>query len=192
MAKPKVLIVNPTPNQLEGLKQLNVSYITKKALVDFRKIEARHTKNAVKKAAVITAQKTAADSEGLVLAAFSRAVYYGVEMGVPKFKMDVAEWLNKISGGTHSIYTGWAIVNPKTQQHYSGLSSTRVTFRELKKHEAEKYANKHNVVKWSAGYNPLMSEAISFISKVDGSYSGFAFGLPFEDLIPIFREEKII
>jgi septum formation protein len=125
----------------------------------------------------------------LILAADTLAVYRHKIIGKPKFKMDALEIIKQLSGVSHDIISGWAIINTKTKKRFQGYSATKVTFRDLNLTEITDYINSQNVTQYAAGYSPLNTQAINFIEKIQGSLSGFSHGLPLEQILPIIREQ---
>jgi septum formation protein len=127
----------------------------------------------------------------LVIGAETVAVYRNKIIGKPKFKMDALEILTTFSGTSHLIISGWGIYNTKTRQKFQGYSETRVTFRTLSREFLTDYVNDQPVTQWPAGYHPMNSAAIGFIDKIEGSLTGFTYGLPVEQILPILEEQKI-
>lgn len=133
--------------------------------------------------AKITATNSKLEKQALILGADTVIVFENRVIEKPKYKMDAVAVLQQLSGQIHTVVTGWAIYNSYKDTWHEGVSETRVTFRSLLHQELVAYANDNPVTQWAAGYNASLSSAITFISKVEGSYSGMN-GLPLDQIVP--------
>jgi septum formation protein len=127
-----------------------------------------------------------------VIAADSCAVYRNQILEKPKYKMEAVEMLKQLSGRSNVFISGWVVHNTLTGKSKSGVSETRITFRELTEGEIIDYANDHDVVQWAAGYSPFNTRAISFVKKLSGSFTNFTHGLPLEEIVPILRDFDLL
>lgn len=104
-------------------------------------------------------------------------------LGKPAYKMKAVEYLSLLSNRSHEIVNGWTVLKKTNYivKSYSGVTTTKISFRRLSKHDIEQYCNDYDVTKWAAGYNPF-SRAIGFITSVQGSFGGL-YGLPLENIL---------
>ena len=101
-------------------------------------------------------------------------------LGKPADEAEAIRMLLLLSGRTHLVYSGYALVGRGFE--HTGLDETRVTMRSILQEEAEGYCATGEPLDKAGGYG-IQGEAIRFITAVDGSRSNVA-GLPIEALVP--------
>jgi septum formation protein len=109
-----------------------------------------------------------------VLAADTEVVLDGSVFGKPKDAADAVEMLRRLSGTTHDVSTGVAI--RWNTQIMLAVSSSRVTFRALDNDEIDRYVATGEPFD-KAGAYAIQGRGATFVSHLDGSYSG-VMGLP--------------
>ena len=109
-----------------------------------------------------------------VLAADTDVVLEGAVLGKPRDSNNATEMLRSLSGKTHGVSTAVAI--RWDTQLMLAVSSSRVTFRKLADDEIERYVASREPFD-KAGAYAIQGRAASFVSHLDGSYSG-VMGLP--------------
>ena len=77
--------------------------------------------------------------ESLILGADTVVVYDGQILGKPKDEAEAVQMLTKLSGHTHSVYTGVAIIDPSAGQICSFYEETRVTMYPMSQAEIQAY-----------------------------------------------------
>ena len=109
-----------------------------------------------------------------VLGADTEVVLDGVIFGKPKDAADATRMLAKLSRRTHQVLTAVALC--WDQQIVAEISTSSVTFRELPADEIERYVATGEPLD-KAGAYAVQGRAASFVSRIEGSYSG-VMGLP--------------
>jgi septum formation protein len=98
----------------------------------------------------------------------------GTMLGKPRDRQSALAMLARLSGRTHRVLTAVALVTGKDRQ--LRLSESEVQFRELSPEECERYWQSGEPLD-KAGAYAIQGLAATFISRVQGSYSG-VMGLP--------------
>ncbi len=98
----------------------------------------------------------------------------GEILGKPTSKENAKEILKKLSGRTHSVFTGVTIVNGDNAETFS--VETKVTFYELSDKEIDKYLE-CDEYKDKAGAYAIQAKGILLVKEVIGDYSSVV-GLP--------------
>lgn len=110
----------------------------------------------------------------IVLGGDTMVILDGKCYGKPQNQVDASEMLRSLSGRTHEVITGVAVVCEQGQ--YSCVQSSEVTFRALTDEEIAWYwATGEPADK--AGAYAIQGRAAHFIVRLNGSYSG-VMGLP--------------
>ena len=110
-------------------------------------------------------------------------------LGKPKSKEEAFQMLSSLSGKTHEVYSGYALLHPEKKVKVVNYSVTKVTFRTLEKEEIERYLT-YSEYEDKAGAYGIQGLAGIFIEKIDGDYNNVV-GLPLtainEDLKRYFQ-----
>ena len=109
-----------------------------------------------------------------VLGADTEVVLDGVIFGKPKDAADATRMLTQLSRRTHQVLTAVALC--WDQQMAAEISTSLVTFRELPSDEIARYIATGEPFD-KAGAYAVQGRAASFVSRIEGSYSG-VMGLP--------------
>ena len=108
-------------------------------------------------------------------------------LGKPVDEAEAIRMLLQLSGRTHCVYSGFAIVGFGREQ--TGVEETRVTMRSIAPAEAAAYTATGEPLD-KAGAYAIQGAAICFITSVDGSRRNVA-GLPLETLLPLLADRGI-
>jgi septum formation protein len=108
-------------------------------------------------------------------------------LGKPSDEADAIRMLLRLSGRTHCVYSGFAIVGLGRDQ--TGVEETRVTMRLIAPAEATAYSATGEPLD-KAGAYAIQGAAVRFITAVEGSRRNVA-GLPLEALLPLLADRGI-
>ena len=107
-------------------------------------------------------------------------------LGIPSSSKEAAKMLRKLSGRTHSVATGMCLYLPQQDKMWVGLEISHVTFNKIGDDLLRPYlATKESLDK--AGAYGIQGAALTFIAKVQGSYSNVV-GLPLDKLIMALKK----
>lgn len=112
----------------------------------------------------------------LVIGADTVVYYDGEILGKPKDIEDAVRMLKLLRGKTHSVYTGFTVINTSDNTTITDYEKSDVTFRELSEKEIKEYVNTCNPLDKAGAYS-IQGIASSFIEKLDGDYNNVV-GLP--------------
>ena len=112
----------------------------------------------------------------LILAADTIVVLRGHAMGKPAHEDDARKMLRQLSGRTHEVITGVAVIDTSRKRHVTGSAVTHVRFRTMAQAEIDAYLKTGEP--WDkAGAYALQGYAGRFIVSVDGPVDNVV-GLP--------------
>jgi septum formation protein len=188
MSAPVVYLASKSPRREELLRQLGVDFATLRMReAPGREADvaegARDAEPALHYVERIARTKAAVgwqrmQQRGLpprpVLGADTEVVLDGVIFGKPKDAADAARMLAALSSRSHQVLT--AVAFCWEQQIVAEISTSSVTFRELKHDEIERYIATGEPFD-KAGAYAIQGRAASFVTRIEGSYSG-VMGLP--------------
>lgn len=112
--------------------------------------------------------------ESLVLGADTVVVSRGVMIGKPQDETDAFSILKGLSGRTHEVYTGFALV--KGKKTFVGAEKTKVTLRVLKDEEIHAYIRTGEPMDKAGAYG-IQGRGSLLITGIEGDYYN-VMGLP--------------
>ena len=107
-------------------------------------------------------------------------------LGKPRDKQAGIDMLQLLSGRTHEVVTGVALVS---QQHSVCVNVSQVTFKPLASDEIERYWASAEPIDKAGGY-AIQGYAAAFITHLAGSYSG-VMGLPLYETAQLLQSQQI-
>ena len=106
-------------------------------------------------------------------------------LGKPSSPENAREMLRRLSGQTHEVYTGLAVL-PGNGTARTAVEKTRVTFQPLSKKEIEDYVASGEPFD-KAGAYAIQGKGGKFISRIEGCYFN-VMGLPLARLNTMLRD----
>ncbi len=120
-------------------------------------------------------------NDAIVIGADTFVVFRGKLLGKPHTPARARTMLEMLSGKTHTILTGFAIVDSKTKRYVSKTVATRVTFKKLSAREISDYAQTREPLK-AAGAYVIQGQGAKLIRKTSGDTDNVA-GLPIAEVL---------
>ena len=124
----------------------------------------------------------------IILAADTLVFLDGKHLGKPEDKHQAYEMLRMLSGKTHTVCTGMAIISPVVTRTW--VETTQVTFRELTDGEILDYIATGEPMDKAGAYG-IQGKGALFITGINGDYYN-VMGLPVCRLGVILREMGIM
>jgi septum formation protein len=115
--------------------------------------------------------------EGIVLGADTIVVIDHHVLGKPADEADATRMLQLLSGRTHTVYTGFALVDRPSGRIVSGVEATKVTFRELPLDEITAYIRGGSPMDKAGAYGIQDDYGAVFVTRIEGCYYNVV-GLP--------------
>ena len=185
-----VYLASRSPRRRELLQQIGVTFAHVDVDVDERAAPDETAAALVTRLALAKARagyQALPEGERLpVLGADTAVVTDNTILGKPHDASAVEQMLARLSGRTHEVLTGVALVGNVESVR---VSSSMVTFRTLTREERHAYAATGEPLDKAGGY-AIQGLAAIFISRVEGSYSG-VMGLPLYETATLLQESGI-
>jgi septum formation protein len=108
---------------------------------------------------------------GIVVGADTEVVLRGRIFGKPSSPADARRMLRDLSGRTHTVHTGVAIVDAATLRSHTFVESTRVTFRRLSPSEIAAYVATGSPMDKAGAYGIQDDLGAVFIERVEGCFT---------------------
>ena len=117
----------------------------------------------------------------IIISADTLVACEGKIFGKPTDEKDAEKMLKYLSGKTHSIITGFTVINAKTNKIITGSDETKVTMKIISKKEIDSYLKTEEPFD-KAGAYAVQGKAKKFIKRIDGDLSN-AIGLPINTIL---------
>lgn len=184
---PLIYLASRSPRRRELLLQIGVHHEVVHADVD----ESLHPGEAPAEYVIrLALEKARAARQGRpslpVLGADTAVVIDNEILGKPRDRDDFLAMMRRLSGHSHKVLTGVALVG---EDEESRLSVSKVSFRTLSEREAEAYWESGEPADKAGGY-AIQGLGALFITRVEGSYSG-VMGLPLFETAELLRAAHI-
>lgn len=137
---------------------------------------------AAQKAASVAPHYTAA----LTLGADTIVVLDDAILGKPADAADAEAMLRRLSGRTHTVFTGIALQHPASQRRVTAVEATDVTFAELCDDEIARYVASGAPLDKAGAYGIQDDHGALFVSRIEGDYYNVV-GLPLHRLYRTLR-----
>ena len=111
-------------------------------------------------------------------------------LGKPDTPAEAGKMLKKLSGQTHCVYTGFAIVCKKKQVSIADAVQTRVTFKQLTDQEIDWYIQTGEPFD-KAGAYAIQGIGTFLVQRINGSYTNVV-GLPVCEVIEILIQLGVV
>lgn len=125
---------------------------------------------------------------GIVLAADTIVVLNGEIIGKPNNQKDAKKILKALSGNSHYVYTGFALINKSTKNKIVDYSKTKVTFRTINNKEIDDYISTGSPLDKAGAYGIQDDYGAVFVKSISGCYYnvlGFPVSKIYESLLQI-------
>ncbi|MFH1196498.1 MAG: Maf family protein [bacterium] len=173
-----IYLASKSPRRKKLLKQIGINF--KSLQVDLHEeiLDGEHPIQTVKRLAVHKLEEALKEiKKGIVITADTIVVLDGEIIGKPKNKKDATTILEKLSGRTHHVYTGFAIYNTITKLRIVDFEKSAVTFRELSVKEITDYIATGSPMDKAGAYGIQDDFGAVFVGKINGCYYNVV-GLP--------------
>ena len=178
----KIFLASKSPRRRKLLKQLGLNF--KSFSIDLHEeiLDGEHPVQTVKRLALHKSQKAVKKVDsGIVITADTIVVLDSEIIGKPKNENDAFKILSKLSGRTHTVYTGFVIHNIDTNKKIIDYEKTKVTFRKLSATEIKDYIHTGSPMDKAGAYGIQDDFGAVFVKKIDGCYYNVV-GLPLAKL----------
>ncbi len=173
----KLILASASPRRENLLKMIGFDFEVVDSQIDEQSevytIPEVHVLELAQKKALKVAEKI---SSGLIVGADTIVVLNNQILGKPKDAKQAKEILKQLSDGTHTVYTGFTIVDKPSGEMLSEFEKTLVSFRKLEKEEISQYVKSGSPFDKAGGYG-IQDQGALFVEKIDGCFYN-VMGLP--------------
>lgn len=177
----KIILASASPRRYELLKQIKIPFTVQVSKINENKINMGKPQNWVQNLALEKALDVAQSiDEGLVIGADTVVVKENRVLGKPLTSEEAMSMLNFLSGSTHQVMTGIAIVNAVNQRIFTDVEITTVKFRNLTEQEIYSYVASGEPMDKAGAYG-IQGLGALLVEGITGCYFNVV-GLPLNKL----------
>lgn len=188
---PKLILASQSPRRNYLLKQAGLTFTVIPSDLDEDAIPHTEPENYVR----ILAEAKAGDiadrhPDCWVLGADTIVLIDNTILGKPSSRSEARSMLQQLSGQTHRVLTGYAILNRDRKHQFSETVATDVTFKQLTDEEIEWYIHTREPFD-KAGAYAIQGLGTFLVKTIHGSYTNVV-GLPVCEVIEhLIRHEAV-
>ncbi|OQB16045.1 MAG: Septum formation protein Maf [Firmicutes bacterium ADurb.Bin193] len=173
----EIILASASPRRTELLSRLGLKFEVKTPDSDETFDSSLSVADNVKRIAHLKAVSVAQDFPDKIIIGADTVVSIGGEiLGKPTDEADAANMLRRLSGRTHTVCTGCAVVRLCDGREELWCETTEVTFRSLSGSEIEAYINTGEPTDKAGAYG-VQGLGAAFVTKINGDYNNVV-GLP--------------
>jgi len=182
-----IILASASPRRSELLESAGVKFSVVPGDIDETPFPGEAPVAHVLRLAEGKAREVSARAEGRFFIGADTIVLCDNEiMGKPCDDADAVRMLRKLSGRTHQVITGFAVLDRETGRTVSRVVSTEVTFKLLNEEEISAYVATGCPLD-KAGAYAIQGGAAYMVVRIDGSYTNVV-GLPLCEVVAALRE----
>lgn len=184
----KLILASASPRRAEILRSAGLSFTVISSAVDETHVPGESPVEMVQRLALAKAELVAARAVGpsIVIGADTTVVLDGAILGKPRTTEDARQMLEKLSGRTHSVITGVAMIRLPDVEHREFHETTQVQFTALDEDEIIRYLASGEAFD-KAGAYAIQGRAGRYIPRIQGCYYNVV-GLPLSRLCTTLAE----
>ncbi len=173
----QIILASASPRRKALLERLGIDFVVVESGYDELQIKTDDPVELVEELALQKALLVAKDYDDAIVIGGDTTVYVAGEIiNKPENKQDAERMIRLLSGTTHMIVSGVAVVNSLTGEHVGGHEEGWIRFRTLTDEEITKYVESGAWRGFAGGY-AMQGAAAPFVAEQTGSLSGII-GLP--------------
>lgn len=188
----KIILASSSPRRRALLQQIGIEFETEKPDIEEKLNPRLKPKGNAEMLSLLKAQAVTDKLEMankkinyIVLAADTFAVYQGEILGKPENKKNARKMLLKLNGNTHSVITGFTIIDITTKKIITKSVETKVKFRKISLKEIETYIKTGEPFD-KAGAYAIQGRGAVLVESIEGDPFNVV-GLPVQS---VFEELK--
>ncbi len=177
----KIVLASASPRRAELLRQIGLEFEIVVSGVAEENISEKKSVKLAEHLALSKAKAVAASLDNAIVIAADTVVSVGGEqLGKPINEQDAMRMLRLLSGRSHHVMTGLAVIRKPDALTLSHVETTTVYMRDISDEEILWYIKSSNVYDKAGGYG-IQGRAAVFVDKLEGCYFNVV-GLPLSAL----------
>ena len=179
----RLILASASPRRAQLLAQVGLEFLVVKSDYAEKAISCEEDVEAMALAKARAVYDNYRDD--LILGADTAVFHGGQALGKPRDEKEAEEMLKLLSGETHSVVTGFAVINGGRE--ITGREKTLVRMRPIDEKEIKAYVSTGEPADKAGAYG-IQGKAAIFVEKIEGCYFNIV-GLPLARVAAILKVE---
>ena len=189
--KLKIILASKSSRRKHLLSRILNNFKVIDSKLDESKVKIDKPSKYCKKLAQLKARKIAQNHTNDIIIGADTIVYLKKKiLGKPKDYNEAFNMLKKLSGQTHTVYTGVSILSINQNLNINFSEKTNVTFYEISDNQIDWYITNNNPYDKAGSYG-IQDGSQLFVKSINGNYEN-VIGLPISKIYRYFIELKVI
>ena len=189
--KLKIILASKSSRRKYLLSRILNNFKIIDSKLDESKVKIDKPSKYCKKLAQLKARKIAQNHTNDIIIGADTIVYLKKKiLGKPKDYNEAFNMLKKLSGQTHTVYTGVSILSINQNLNINFSEKTNVTFYEMSDNQIDWYITNNNPYDKAGSYG-IQDGSQLFVKSINGNYEN-VIGLPISKIYRYFIELKVI
>lgn len=185
----KLILASASPRRKEILAEGGLSFSVRPQDIDESVYDGIEPRLMVQLLAASKVAKAVQGENEVILGADTVVVCDGKVLGKPKDAAEAEEMLSMLSGRTHSVYTGIAVLRGDDGTMRTHAEETLVTFRTLTKEEIRAYIETGEPMDKAGAYG-IQGKGGALVSETEGDFQNVV-GLPLGAVLRLMAEMNL-
>ncbi len=182
-----IILASASPRRKELLEKIGLKFEVEPSNYEENMRSELEPHELAKKVSLEKAKAVASKHKNaIVIAADTFIVFQGRMLGKPKTEVEAKEMLKTINGKSHSVITGFTIIDTEKNKALSRAVETKVYIRELTLKEIDAYVKSKEPLD-KAGAYAIQGLGSVIVEKIEGDYFN-VIGLPLSALTESLKE----
>lgn len=178
----RLILASRSPRRIALLRQIGLDpEVMPSSIPEVFDAALAPAENVVQLAARKAAEVGKDVAHGLIIGADTIVVVNGRVLGKPETPRDAVSMLELLSGRTHTVFTGVAVLEQPSHTLLAEVEETDVTFRKLPRAEIEAYVEGGSPLDKAGAYGIQDDYGAVFVTRIDGCFYNVV-GLPLSRL----------
>ena len=185
--KRKIVLASRSPRRRDLLKQIGLEFEIRESKYDEDMTAMDDPRKLVKFLALKKGEEVARHyKDAIIISGDTFVIFNNKFIGKPKNKEEAKKVLKNFSNKTHSIVSGFALIDAKTKKVINDYGEAKVKFRDLSEAEIDNYIATGEPFDMAGSYG-LMNRAAVLIKGVEGDFYS-VIGLPLNKVYLALKE----
>ena len=182
------ILASQSPRRRQLLGQIGFTFRVEPSPIEETIPENGHPADIVRALALEKAEPVSRRfPSALTLGADTVVVHEGVVLGKPEDEAEAHAMLRRLSGETHTVFTGLALLHPASDRRVSACEATRVTFDALSDEEIRVYVASGAPMDKAGAYGIQGDLGAVFVTRIEGDFYT-VMGLPLHRLYRLLHD----
>lgn len=182
----KIILASGSPRRKQILEQVGLKFTVEVSDYEEKPIPGVVPSEFVETLSLEKAKAIAKNhDDAIIIGADTIVVLDNQILGKPKTKEDAREMLKKLSGNTHSVFTGFTIIDTVNKRTITNHVETKIRFKNLSEEEISAYIETEEPMDKAGAYG-VQDRGALFVEYIEGDYAS-VMGLPILKIFEILK-----